>query len=390
MKKVFIRLLSLLLCLSCALSLAEDANTADLDAQCGKIFKSYQAVGATLLVGRGDQLLYQRNYGYANRKDKQPVDDNTYFILASVSKFVTGIHVMQLVEQGLLDLDEDISLYLGYPVKNPYHKKTPLTLRTLMTHTSSLNAGAAYSRYMKRGLEELISYEQKNTKSNFYDEVPGSKYRYSNFGAGVLGSIIESVTGKNVNDSITEDLFAPLGIDAAYSASLLNSPDDVTYLYTAGAASTYRSRSKSLAMDWDPSVNANKHYRITHGSLWIRGRDLFRLAVMMCNQGQLEGRQVLQPETVAEMMSAQQGKGVVTADTPYGLCVHRESTMLKDRLVYGHQGMVEDILCNVYFEPQSGFIFVLLTNGCNNKLNDHVAIITRKLFELTWKTFGDG
>ncbi len=365
----------------------DEATRTELDEAFGTIFKRYKTVGATLIVARDDDLLYQRNFGYANKRGKELVSDNTYFLLASVTKFVTGMHVMQLVEQGLLDLDADISDYLGYKVRNPYYPDHPLTLRMLMTHTSSLNATKGYTKDGKK-LSDLISSANK-VRGNFYREVPGSVYRYSNFGAGIMGSLIESVTGRNVNDSITESLFAPLGIDAAYSAKLLENTDDVSYLYTAGAEHTFLARSKSLKASWDPGVNPEKHYKITVGSLWIRARDIWRLVRMMCGEGTVDGITILQPETVKEMMSWQKGRNGITADTPYGLCVHHETTLLEGVTLYGHQGIIESILCNVYYNPEDHFIFIMLTNGCNSRMEDHVAIITRKVFSLAWERFGE-
>ena len=97
----------------------------------------------------------------------------------------------------------------------------------------------------------------------------------------------------------------------------------------------------------------------------------------------------LQPETVAEMLASQQGRGGVRIDSPYGLCVNRNDTLLADRLVYGHQGMSGGITANVYFEPESRFVFVMISNGCSNKLQNRVCAISRKLFNLMWEKFGE-
>lgn len=392
MKRLILWTLCLLLCFQAGGGIAssfenmDEATRTELDEAFGTIFKKYKTVGAVLLVARDDDLLYQRNFGYANKRGRELVTDDTYFLLASVTKFVTGMHVMQLVEKGLLELDRDISDYLGYRVRNPYYPDTPLTLRMLMTHTSSLNATRGYTKDGKK-LSDLISSANK-VRGNFYQEEPGSVYRYSNFGAGIMGSLIESVTGLNVNDSITESLFTPLGIDAAYSARLLGNPDDISYLYTAGAEHTFQARSKSLKAPWGTGVNPEKHFKITVGSLWMRARDLWKLVRMMCGGGSLDDRRILREETVQEMTSRQQGRNGIAADTPYGLCVHHETTLLDGVTLYGHQGIIESILCNVYYNPEDGFIFIMLTNGCNSRMENHVAMVTRKAFALAWENFG--
>ena len=96
-----------------------------------------------------------------------------------------------------------------------------------------------------------------------------------------------------------------------------------------------------------------------------------------------DDRQVC-PETV-ELM-----KETVTADSPYGLCVERVHTLLENRTVYGHQGMSEDVMCNLYWEPESDFVFAIITNGCVTSQTDHICKLTRRVFEKVWPVYGDG
>jgi CubicO group peptidase (beta-lactamase class C family) len=90
--------------------------------------------GASVLVMKDGVVLLQKGYGYADVKTKKPVDPgSTIFRLASISKLFTWISVMQLVEQGKLDLDTDINRYLDFQIRPAFNK--PITLRNLMTHT---------------------------------------------------------------------------------------------------------------------------------------------------------------------------------------------------------------------------------------------------------------
>ena len=217
-RRVCCVLLALCLCVPLG-ALAEEDEAIELAVT--KAFKSYKTVGGALYVAKDGEIVYHRLYGYADKRTKELVTAETYFRTASVTKMISGIHMMQLVERGLIDLDKGIGDYLGYEVYNPKAKKAEVTLRHLMTHTSSLNPYGAYSAG-KYTLSEILTGKRRS--GSFYQEKPGSKYRYSNFGAGIMGSLIETVTGKNLNDSITEDFFAPLGIDAAYHPSLLQHP----------------------------------------------------------------------------------------------------------------------------------------------------------------------
>ncbi len=88
------------------------------------------------------------------------------------------------------------------------------------------------------------------------------------------------------------------------------------------------------------------------------------------------------------MISSQQGKGGITEDSPYGLNIERVTNLVSGRTVYGHQGMAEGVLCSLYFDPETKFVFALVTNGCNvNAKDDHICTLSRKLFEMMWGAY---
>ena len=88
-------------------------------------------------------------------------------------------------------------------------------------------------------------------------------------------------------------------------------------------------------------------------------------------------------------MEEQQGQGGITAKTPYGLNLIHEKTLLTDRILYGHQGLSDGILCNLYFDPESRIVFVLCSNGTNNQMDNRVAHLTRRIFALVWSAVMD-
>lgn len=376
--------------LACILLLMACLNTAagealSLEEQVAKAFKGAKATGATLVVARGGDVVFEYSYGYADKKAGEAVDGETYFRAASVTKLVCGIHVMQMVEQGQLSLDASIGDVLGYEVYNCYWPDAPVTLRQLMCHTSSLNPKGGYSKTGK-GLRELLDAAGK-TWGNWYDEQPGSKYRYSNFGAGVMGSLVEAATGLNINDSITAGLFEPLNIDAALHPTLVGQPQRVSAMYDP-QGKLAKDRTRLLAEEWDGAVSPDEHYRITVGSLWIRGRDLCRIGMLMARHGEMDGVRILQEETVLAMLADQQGQPNVTAATPYGLCVQRVDNLVEGKLLYGHQGMSEGVVCNLYWDEESQFVFAMITNGSSMNMNDHIVLLSRKLFGMMWEQFG--
>jgi len=300
--------------------IAED--TSAIDKEIDDAFRRYKTTGGVIVVAREGEIVYQHNYGYAHARSKEEVTNETYFRIASVSKLISAMHTMQLVEEGLLDLDKDISEYFGYTIRNPRYPDVPITLRQLMTHTSSIASDGGYTYRKDATVRELLALENKRI-SNYLDFAPGTKYVYSNFGAGLMGSLIELATGKNLNDSITERLFAPLNIDAAFSPSLLKNPEKVSYLYSE-SGNVVKGRSVILDEPWDASVDPERHYRSVPGSLWITGKDLCRLGMILAEGGCLEGHYFLHLDTLINMRDNHIGQSGITCESPYGLCTYRE------------------------------------------------------------------
>lgn len=354
------------------------AGAQTLDEQVDRIFRDAKTVGGAFLVAQEGEIVYERYYGEQQKTTHVPVTEKSYFRCASVTKLVTGIGLMRMMDDGLLDPDEDISVYLGYEAGNPRYPDTPITLRMLMSHTSGLNENSSYSRLSSK-LSDMIALDKK-AAANFKDVRPGSQYAYSNFGAGVTGAIIESVTGQDVSSFMREYLFAPLGIDAAYTATQLEEAE--TYLTATyhKDGSLYRAPSYLLRQAYDAFATPDTHYRVTVGSLLIRPRDLTRLGIALCGDGTVDGVRVLSEKAIAMMRQEQSMETTgITSDTPYSFFTIRKDSLLEGRRVYGHQGTDEGIVCNLYVEPVSQTVFCVMTNGCKTTREDGIMRITRRL-----------
>jgi CubicO group peptidase (beta-lactamase class C family) len=386
------RLLASLLCLCLlavlipgwASSLGSDDDIKKIDAQVDSYFKKSSTVGGSLVIARNGKIVYQRNFGFQNKNQKTPVTEDTYFRIASITKMVSAIGIMQLTEQGILDLDQDISKYFGYEIINPNHPKIPITLRQCMSHTTSLSQNGGYS-FESRTIHDLLAKEVRHF-SNFTEDKPGDHYSYSNFGAGLMGSIMEAVTGVSINQYMTEHVFKPLQIDAAYNAAFLSQPEDIASLYQNG--NMYKSASKYLSEPNEDIADPEHHYRTTVGNIFMRSKDLAKIASILCGDGSLDGVRLLNKESV-EMMRTDQREynGSVTGESPYGLCVNLMDNMLKDRMIYGHQGMSNGSMCNVFYDPETQFVLVMLTNGCSQVRQDRIGVLPRRLFTYTYPLF---
>ena len=369
------------LCLSLLLALmplsAALSQDADMDAAIDRAFARAKAVGGAVVVAVGQEIVYERYYGVQQKTTHVPVSENTYFRCASVTKLVTGIGLLQLMEQGVLEPDEDISAYLGYTVRNPRYPEDPITLRQLMSHTAGLNEDASYAN-RERTLREMIEITQK-ARANFKDVRPGTVYDYSNFGAGITGSIIEAVTGQDVSSFMRGAVFAPLGIDAAYTVTQLQSPEDISAFYKPDGSLNVSPR-YLLSRPYDAVPDPDTHYRLTVGSLFIRPRDLAKLGIALCGDGTVDGVRVLSEASIAMTRQEQSSEATgITKKSPYSFFVIRQDTLFEGRRVYGHQGTSNGIVCNLYVEPESGLTLVVMSNGCNAVRDRGIMSLTRRI-----------
>lgn len=383
MKRWFALLTALALLMTAVFAQAEEMT---MDEQVDRIFCGTKAAGGAFLVAQQGEIVYERYYGVQQKTTGVPVTEKSYFRCASVTKLVTGIGLMKMMDEGILDPDEDISTYLGYTVRNPRYMDTPITLRMLMSHTAGLVENSGFSSKSSI-LSNMIDIEKK-AGSNFKKEVkPGSAYTYSNFGAGITGAIIESVTGKDVSSYMREFLFAPLGIDAAYTVHQLEEQEYICATYKKDG-SLYAAPSYMLKQSYDEFATPDTHYRVTIGSLLIRPRDLLKLGIALCGDGTVEGVRVLSEAAIAAMRAEHSPRtDGITADSPYSFFTIRQDTLFEGRRVYGHQGTDEGVVCNLYVEPETETVIVVMSNGCSTTRDNGIMRLTRRLAALAEEAF---
>jgi CubicO group peptidase (beta-lactamase class C family) len=181
-----------------------------LDDLLGKQMEEYHIAGAAVSVVKDGKLFFAKGYGYADVKKGIPVDPaQTIFHIGSNSKVFTWTAVMQLAEQGKLDLDADINTYLDFHIPDTYPQ--PITLKHLMAHTSGIEDRWLDS--LVTDASDLISAREWLIK-NFPGRVrpPGEAVGYSNYNAMLGGYIVARVSGQPYDQYIQEHIFDPLGM----------------------------------------------------------------------------------------------------------------------------------------------------------------------------------
>ena len=151
--------------------------------------------GMSVVVVKGDKVVYQQAFGYRDKDTREPLDVNDIFRIASISKSFSGMSIMQLVEAGKMSLDDDVNDILGMDIRNPRYPDIPVTIKMLLSHTSGMSDGGGY--------HDLSYVDKTKTDINLIREKawltypPGKGYRYCNRALNIIGLVIEKVSGRH-------------------------------------------------------------------------------------------------------------------------------------------------------------------------------------------------
>ncbi len=215
------------------------------------IISTHLIPGLSISIVKDDNIVWNEYFGYANINENIVIDENTMFILSSVSKTITATALMQLFENGLFELDDDINDYLSFNVIHPDYPITPITFRMLLSHTSGIKDNWSVMTYYDGDPTLELSYylheyftpggEFYNSNSNFTNSMPGSNYTYTNNGAALIGLLVEEISNQSFNEYCNEHIFEPLGMDQAFwFLSEIENLDQVAlpYQLSSGSGST--------------------------------------------------------------------------------------------------------------------------------------------------------
>ena len=283
------------------------------------ICEEKHAIGANIVITNKDNILNEASFGYQNKEDNELSTRNTIYRIASISKTVGAIGLMQLVEKGLIDLKEDISTYLGYKVRNPKYPNHIITVEMLTTQTSSILDGyddenPKYDDIRKGyngvngypidvSLKDLLTNPDSPyyTPLTFADYHPGARWCYSNFGCGIMACIIEKVSGELYVDYMEKHVFKPLGLDASFKASRIVHKENIAKMYAYYNDSLHNHPKEKFINSTLKEYPLGDNFRGPAGGLFISMPDLSVIMRMFLNYGTWKGVKILKRETVELM-----------------------------------------------------------------------------------------
>ncbi|HEY3928148.1 MAG TPA: serine hydrolase domain-containing protein [Candidatus Koribacter sp.] len=302
--------------------------------------------GAVVVVVKDGKVLFSKGYGYADVKKKVPVSpDRTLFRPGSISKTFTWTAVMQLVEEGKLNLDQDVNAYLDFTVPRTFGK--PVTLRNLMTHT------AGFEEFVKDNavpdasqLTPLGAFVKAHQPKQIY--VPGTIPAYSNYGADLAGYIVQRVSGMPFEEYVEEKIFKPLGMTEATFREPL--PDALKPMMSEG----YQVASQ------DPKPFELVPPKVApDGSMSVSGADMARWMIAHLQNGKYGSAQILEPQT-AELMHARQF-GMDPAVN--GMCLGFYEESRNGVRIISHGGDLQYFHSDMHLIPERGVGFFVSYNS---------------------------
>lgn len=354
---------------------------------------------------RDGRIVYQGHFGQryidsADASKNLPANARTLYRVASISKLVTAIGVMRLVEQHKLDLDADVSRYLGFALRNPDFPDVAISARMLLSHTSSLRDEGGYSFPLEHSLQSVLTPRAEHYGSGGYwaaasktvDHTPGRYFSYVNLNWGVLGTLIEAISGQRFDRYMKETVLAPLQISGDFN------PEELSQQEIGNLAVLYRKQSNEVwdtAGPWVAQVDdyrglqpaprpGSTDYRPGHnatpwspqGGLRIGADGLTRLMRLLLNGGELDGVRLLSQQTVDTMLTEQwrhdptrnNGDDYQGLFKAWGLGVQKFLDSGADRLVaaggftgFGHLGFAYGLQSGFVFDPvrRSGVVYII-------------------------------
>ena len=246
--------------------------------------------GGVIIVVKDGSVLFAKGYGYADLAHRTvPSPDSTLFRPGSISKLFTWTSVMQLVEQGKLQLDRDVNDYLDFKI--PAYQGKPITLRNLMTHTPGFEDSA--KGLLPASVDEvnLERYLKTHLPARIFP--PGEIVAYSNYGCGLAGYIVQRVSGERFEDYVANHIFQPLQMTHSSFAQPL--PPSLASMMSKG----YKSASDGTPQPFELVDPAPA------GSMSTTAEDMAHFMIAQLQNGQYGNARILQPAT-AELMHSQQ------------------------------------------------------------------------------------
>lgn len=343
-------------------------------------------LGMSVTVIKNEGISYSKGFGTRDVARNLPVNDSTIYRIASISKMITAIALMQLYDRGLVDLDADISIYLGYQLRNPFFPNDVITVRKVISHTASLRDGTGYDGFLSGtfnqnpppDLRSLLlqggAYYTSDMWSN--SKRPTANYfQYANIDFGVIGTVIEKISGKRFDIFCRENIFVPLGLDASFNMQDLVGFNNLAVLYRKSGGQWVAQADNYNGVKPTPRdlssyvIGTNGVIFGPQGALRVSTNDLAKITAMLMNNGVYGATRILSDTTSTRIRQMNWSYDGSNGDNYYGIFnnysygLHKTTELLPNQTLYGHPGEAYGLISDAYFSFDNRYAIVFATNG---------------------------
>lgn len=361
----------------------ETAHYDVIDSLVDSIMQQEHIPGFSIGIVVDSTLRWSKSYGESNVQAKKPMDVNSIMSIGSISKTFTSVAVMQLWEKGQLALDADINSYLDFAIRNPNHPEQPITIFQLLTHTASILDGKAYAESYSCGDPTLSLHDwiyatlhpegqYFSAGENFAAWSPGTERRYSNIAFGLLGLIVETVSGQPFNQYCRTAIFEPLGM--RHTGWYLSEVDTSNYIRPYGYVTSdnregYRSIQQLFPAEKDFAAGTllesclYSFPNYPDGLVRTSVTELSYFMSAIMNGGSLHGKRILSKATIDKMLTPQ-----LAGNNSQGLCFYAET--INDSLtLWGHNGLDPGVRTTMHFHPLQKYGVITFQNNPTDGVN---------------------
>ncbi|QUH26807.1 serine hydrolase domain-containing protein [Serpentinicella alkaliphila] len=317
------------------------------------ILNKYKIPGAAIAIIRGDEIAWVGTFGYADIEAKKPIQEDTIFQVASISKPVTTLGIMKLYDLGKLDLDEPLEKYITrWELPESTYDKNKVTTRSVLSHSSGLSMGGGYPGYEPERklptLEESLSGLGGGSKPVELVYEPGGKYSYSGGGYNLMQLLIEEITEKDFIDYMSKEVLIPMGM-------------------TSSSFSWNEDLHGKTAKAYDEDLKLLPNYlfiEMAAAGLYTTIEDMSRFAIT--NIKSTKGNGFLKEDIMETMLEPViKVNGLTGLFYDYMALGHFVNELEDSKYYISHDGANKGWRASFALAPKEGDAIIILTNGNN-------------------------
>ena len=355
-----------------------------------KIMEETGSKALSVAVVKNGEIIYSGAFGKKDVEAGVDLSESDLFRIASISKSFTTTALMTLVDAGKLSIDADASDIMGFKVRNPKFPDTVITIKMLLSHSSSLNDSQGYFT-----LNTINPETNPDYGLCYNDYEPGTKYEYCNLGFNMIGTVVEKLAGERFDNYVRRVVLQPLGLEAGFNVDSLDASKFVTiYEYVKDTLSgemvpvaspaAYASRAKDISEGYVEGYTT-PIFSPT-GGMKISARGLARYMSMHMNYGKdpVTGTRIISEENSKLMQTP------VIEDNPnnhYAFALKRTKNLVYGQELVGHTGSAYGLYSAMFFDPVKGYGIVMMTSSTVPEYVDGYVKIQRNTINALYDIF---